>query len=163
MTRPTDKIEFYPSDTSRVSEALGLLVTAGDGWINLLPGVTDGAKERATVPGGPFALFGSRVPATTMCTLMPPKAKHRGNLGVTIGIMHPRGRLAAQQLKQVGEPIPDDWHVRQDNARRGLVVQATPNADAELIVQWAIRAGTALCAEDMTGSWQAIIYQPTKQ
>jgi hypothetical protein len=40
------------------------------------------------------------------------------------------------------------------------VVRATQGADEAAIISWAIRAGAALCREEMTGQWQAVAYLP---
>jgi hypothetical protein len=56
--------------------------------------------------------------------------------------------------------VPDGWRVRQDHARRGLLLQ-TPVAAAETeVVDWSVRAGTALCRAEMTGRWRAVVYLP---
>jgi hypothetical protein len=50
--------------------------------------------------------------------------------------------------------------VRQDHARRGLVVRTAQGASATEVVGWSVRAGTVLCQEEMTGRWQAVVYLP---
>ena len=56
--------------------------------------------------------------------------------------------------------MPDGWVVRQDHARRGLLVR-TPVAVAETdVLDWSVRAGTALCRAEMTGRWRAVVYLP---
>jgi hypothetical protein len=157
--RETDKFEFSPSADERVTNYLRHLNEAGDGWINLMPGVHVDEDRTPSIPG-PFALFTGRQPPVTMCTLVPPKPTKKGLEGVTIGLLHPTGNKAVARLAEAGVEMPDGWVVKQDHNRRGLLLSTPPGAPEYLIVEWAIRAGTALCREEMTGEWQAVVYLP---
>jgi hypothetical protein len=64
------------------------------------------------------------------------------------------------RLAEAGVPLPDGWVVRQDHNRRGLVVRALRDAPESEIIEWSVRAGAALCREEMTGEWQAVVYLP---
>ena len=158
--RTKEEFEFTPPDVDRVSAQLTRLVEAGDGWINLLPGVDMDDAQRPTAPTGLFGLFGNRQPPVTMATLMPPKPIRRATDGVTIGLLHPTGSKAIARLREAGVDLPTSWAMRQDHARRGLVVQAAVGTPEAEVINWALRAGTALCREEMTGRWQAVVYLP---
>jgi hypothetical protein len=160
--RDKDTFEFTPPAFERVTGYLHHMVEAGAGWINLLPGVdVDEEHHEATVAGpGIFALFTNRQAPVTMATLMPPKPIKRATEGVTIGLLHPTGNKSIARLRELGVALPEGWLVRQDHARRGLVVRATQGADEANTISWAIRAGAALCREKMTGQWQAVAYLP---
>jgi hypothetical protein len=158
--RQTETFEFVPPDVTRVAAYLETLSDAGDGWINLLPGVDLEDEDRPTAPTGLFGLFGNKEPPVTMGTLMPAKPARRQFDGVTVGLMHPRGPKVVGKLAAAGVFLPDGWAVRQDHARRGLVVRTTLGAPAAEVVGWSVRAGTALCQEEMTGRWQAVVYLP---
>ena len=83
--------------------------------------------------------------------------RHRG---VTVGIMHPTGGKAVARLAEAGVTLPEGWLVRQDHARRGLLVR-TPVAVSEAdVIAWCVRAGAALCRAEMTGRWRAVVYLP---
>lgn len=142
-----------------VVEQMARLADAEDGWINLLPGVDD---EEAVEPGRPSALpalFGSAQSPVTMGTWVPSRrGRHGGE--VTVGIVHPRGRHAVAQLSSMDIALPDGWHVRQDHARRGLIVLAPVTAPHADVLDWMLRAGAALAATPLTGSWQARVFQP---
>jgi hypothetical protein len=158
--REVDKFEFVPPAFDRVTGYLHHLTEAGEGWINLLPGVDTDEDDRQTMPPGIFALFSNRQPPVTMATIVPARPAKRGIEGVTVGLLHPTGSKAVARLDEAGAAVPRDWRVRQDHARRGLVLLTplgTPEAE---IIDWAIRAGTALCRRDMTGQWQAVVYLP---
>jgi hypothetical protein len=156
--RDIDTFEFTPPAFDRVRRYLHHLTEAGQGWINLLPGVT--VEEEATVSPSPFAIFFNRQPPVTMCTLMPPRPARRSTDGVTIGVMHPTGGRAIARLKDAGVDLPGGWAVTQDHARRGLLVRAAHGTAEADIIGWAIASGTALCREPMTGDWQAVVYLP---
>lgn len=157
--RETDKFEFSPSADERVTNYLRHFVEAGDGWINLMPGVHVDEERTPSIPG-PFAIFTGRQAPVSMCTLMPAKAAKKAFEGVTIGLLHPTGRKAVERLAEAGVTVPNGWVVKQDHNRRGLLLVTPPGTPAHEIVEWSIRAGTALCREEMTGEWQAVAYLP---
>jgi hypothetical protein len=158
--RDVDSFEFTPPAFDRVTGYLHHLTEAGQGWINLLPGVDADEDESQTVPPGLFSLFSSRQPPVTMATLMPARPSRRGIEGVTVGLLHPTGPKAVARLAEAGVPVPVDWRVRQDHPRRGLVLLSPVGASETGIIDWVIRAGTALCRREMTGQWQAVVYLP---
>jgi hypothetical protein len=152
-------VEFTPPEVTAVAAELGGLRVAGSGWINLMPGIDEEASD-VHPHAGLFAFFGSNAAPVTMTTLMPPKKDRSGTEGVTVGLMHPTGGKAVARLAEAGVTVPDGWVVRQDHARRGLLLR-TPVAVSELdVVAWSVRAGTALCRAEMTGRWRAVVYLP---
>ncbi len=158
--RETDTFDFTPPDLDRITGYLAHVTRAGGGWINLMPGVEVDDKGTTTVSAGLFSLFGNRQAPVTMTTLMPPPPSRQATEGVTIGLMHPTGGKAVARLAQAGVPVPDRWVVRQDHARRGLLIRVPHGAGEGDIVGWSLRAGAALCQEDLTGEWQAVVYLP---
>ena len=157
--RLTKTIEFTPAELDGVAAELAALRDAGDGWVNLLPGIAEGAVE-VEQPAGIFAFFGTRQPPVTMATVMPARLEQRHLEGMSVGLMHPTGGRAIARLAEAGVTVPDAWVVRQDHARRGLVLRTSPDARPADIVGWCVQAGTALCMTDMTGEWQAVVYLP---
>jgi hypothetical protein len=157
--RATMTIEFAPPDVAGVAHELGTLRDAGDGWINLLPGIDEDAVD-LDPPGGLFAFFGNRAPPVTMATVMPAKRDRRHAEGMTVGLMHPTGAKAVSRLAEAGIAVPDGWVVRQDHVRRGLVVRTPVGAREADVIAWCVRAGTALCRAEMTGRWRAVVYLP---
>jgi hypothetical protein len=156
--RQTKTIEFTPPDVDGVGKELAALREAGDGWLNLLPGVYDEADLNP--PAGLFAFFGTRQAPVTMATVMPARPDKRNVEGMSVGLMHPTGAKSIARLAEAGVRVPDGWVVRQDHPRRGLVLRTAPDAVAADIVSWCVQAGTALCMVDMTGQWQAVVYLP---
>ena len=158
--RQTETFEFTPPDVSRVAAYLDTLGEANDGWINLLPGIEDREDDPVASRSAFSLIFGAKQPPVTMGTLMPPKPNRAQFDGVTIGLLHPAGARAVRQLAELGVTVPDGWVVRQDHTRRGILIRTPVRSAATEIVSWTVRAGTALCREEMTGQWQAVVYLP---
>ena len=111
-------------------------------------------------PSGLFAFFGNSAPPVSMATVMPAKPERRDREGMTVGLMHPTGAKAVARLAEAGVSLPDGWVLRQDHVRRGLVARTPAEADETGVVEWCVRAGTALCRAEMTGRWRAVVYLP---
>jgi hypothetical protein len=156
--RRVEQFEFRPPATAAVLARMEELSEARDGWFNLLPGVPEEEVEPA--PGGIFSsLFSGTQAPVSMCTWMP-AGRGRRPAGQSIGILHPRGRFAASQLAALGVPVPSGWRVRQDHARRGLIVLPPGGTPASEVLDWMLRAGAALAVVPLTGTWQARVYLP---
>jgi hypothetical protein len=106
-------------------------------------------------------MFGSRLLPVTMTTLMPARLDRKARKGLTVGLMHPTGAKAVARLAEAGIALPDGWVVRQDHARRGLLLQCPVGVDGAEVIEWCIRAGTELCRAEMTGRWQAVVFLPS--
>jgi hypothetical protein len=156
--RETRTIEFTPPETGGVGDEVAALREAGDGWVNLMPGVVDDVDINP--PAGLFAFFGTRQPPVTMATVMPARLDKRNVEGMSVGLMHPTGAKTVARLAEAGVGVPDGWVLRQDHPRRGLVLRTAPDTVPADIVTWCVQAGTALCMADMTGQWQAVVYLP---
>jgi hypothetical protein len=160
MPRPVTEIVFTPADTSRVVGEMARLAVAHDGWVNLLPGVPGDEVEGPGKPTVFSTLFGGTASPVTMTTWLPAKAGRAGTGEATVGIMHPRGKRAVTQLSQMGIPLPEGWRVRQDHNRRGLILLAPEAFPLDALVDWILRAGAALATTELTGSWQARVFEP---
>lgn len=157
--RSVEEIEFDPSATAAVVDRMERLAEAGDGWVNLLPGVPEEEVEEAR-PTVFTALFGTAQAPVSMCTWMPPRAAGSAGGDQTLGIMHPRGRHAVSQLASMGVFVPAGWRVRQDHARRGLILHPPAATPCPVVLDWALRAGAALAVIPLTGRWKAQVYLP---
>ena len=159
--RETTTIEFTPPEAAGVEEALRRLRTAGSGWINLLPGIDEGAAA-VEQPAGLFAFFGTRRATCHDGDDHAGRKDRRDSEGLTVGLMHPTGAKAVARLAEVGggAAVPADWVVRQDHVRRGLVLRTPVHVAEADVIEWCIKAGTALCRADMTGRWRAVVYLP---
>lgn len=158
MARTVEKLQFRPGEADGILAAMATITQAGDGWINLLPGIdSDEAPPR---PTGLTAILAPRTPGAVMGTWTPQKQTRHSMKGATVGLIHPAGRFAARQLISLGAPVPSGWVVRQDNQRRGLIVVAPVDAPDREVLDWIVAAGTALCGLVMSGEWRADIYLP---
>ncbi len=157
--RRTKTIEFTPPEVAAVADALRPLRAAGSGWVNLMPGIDEDAGD-VHPRAGLFAFFGNQAAPVTMTTVMPPKKDRRHTEGLTVGLMHPTGGKAVARLAEAGVTVPEGWVVRQDHARRGLLVRTPAEVSEGDVIDWSVRAGAALCRAEMTGRWQAVLYLP---
>ncbi len=157
--RQKKTIEFTPPDIAAVADALRTLRAAGSGWVNLMPGIDEDASD-VHPRAGLFAFFGNNAAPVTMTTLMPPKKDRNETEGLTVGLMHPTGGKAVARLAEAGVEVPEGWVVRQDHARRGLLVRTPVDVTEPDVLTWSVRAGTALCRAEMTGRWRAVVYLP---
>jgi hypothetical protein len=157
--RSLEQLEFRPPVTAAVLERMRVLSDAHDGWINFLPGVPE--EEVEPPSRGIFStLFGSVQAPVSMCTWVPAGRGRTGSGEQTVGVLHPRGRYAVAQLGRLGVPVPSGWRVGQDHARRGLIVHPGPAVPPPDVLEWMLRAGAALTAVPLTGTWQAHVYLP---
>ena len=136
--RQKKTIEFTPPDVAAVAHELDALRAAGGGWVNLMPGIDEEASD-VHPRAGLFAFFGNNAAPVTMTTVMPPKKDRSDSDGLTVGIMHPTGSKAVERLAEAGVTVPEGWVVRQDHARRGLLLR-TPVAVTEPdVIDWSVR------------------------
>jgi hypothetical protein len=156
--RPVERVEFNPGEAGEVLEAMTTIERAGDGWVNLLPGIDP--DDAPPPPRGLTAILAPKTPGAVMATWAPQARARRSAQGATVGLLHSAGRFAARQLAGLGAPVPDGWIVRQDNPRRGLIVEAPADTPESDILEWMIAATTALCTLPLTGNWNAVIYLP---
>ncbi|HMD45019.1 MAG TPA: hypothetical protein VKG43_02585 [Acidimicrobiales bacterium] len=158
MRREVERFEFHPEETAAVCAAMDVLLQAGDGWINLLPGVVE---EDAPQPSaGFFAIFGQRSSGVAMATWMPPRATKRGPGSVSIGIMHSMGSRVLRPLAASGMALPAGWRVDQDHPRRGVIVLAPPYEHHDVELAWVLGAVSTLTTVRQTGDWQAEVHRP---
>jgi hypothetical protein len=160
VPRHVEQIIFTPDDTAKVIWEMERLTGARDGWINLLPGVPDDSVEGPGRPSVFSTLFGGTQSPVTMVSWFPAKPR-RGRPGeAKVSIMHPRGKRAVRQLAEMGLPLPEGWRVEQDHNRRGLIVLAPAGFPHDQLLAWALRAGAWLATTELTGSWQARVFEP---
>ncbi|MFZ0664511.1 MAG: hypothetical protein WAM97_02065 [Acidimicrobiales bacterium] len=156
--RQVQQIEFRPGEGADVIDAMDTITDAGDGWINLLPGVDP--DDAPPPPTGLMAILSPRFAGVTMGTWAPKSQSRSGIEGAKIGLLHTAGRFAARQLASFGIPVPEGWLIRQDNPRRGLILVASLDASNRDVLDWIVAAGTALCSLDTSGMWRADVYLP---
>jgi hypothetical protein len=156
--RPRERLEFKPTDPGEILSAMATISSAGEGWINLLPGID--SDDAPPPPTGIAAILAPRTPGAVMSTWAPPGSSHHQPHGATVGILHSAGRFAARQLVGLGAPVPEGWVIRQDNPRRGLIVVAPTGTTDQEVLDWTIAATTALCTLEISGDWLAEIFLP---
>jgi hypothetical protein len=158
VVREPEYVEFAPDDTAVVVERMRRLAADRDGWINFHPGVDDDS-ELPTVSIGLIGWLSARGPSVPEATWVPGEAKRKGVQRDSIGIQHPTGPKAKSTLADRGISIPEGWAVRADHPRRGLVLELPDGTDPDAIVDWLIRATTALSPKPLPPRWVGVVYR----
>lgn len=156
--RRVEELEFREGETDRLVDLLRQFSACHDGWANLQPVPPD---ESAPPPGRGLAIFFGAPPVTVpVCTWVAGTPARRGLRPDTLGIQHASGPRAVSRLASAGLPLPPGWRWRQDNPRRGLVVELPAGTDPSEAVGWLIAGGTRLCAVELDGRWRARVHHP---
>jgi hypothetical protein len=150
-------VEFNPDELTTIVASMARLSGAGDGWINLVPKMTEDDDRPTSL--GFLALFGGST-GITMCTWIPAGDDKRARNQATLGISHMTGRRAVAELGSLAIPVPETWFVEQDHPRRGLILRVPSDEPHEPVLVWALRAVTALSAPRPVRRWRADIYLP---
>jgi hypothetical protein len=155
-TREPRVIVFDESHPAPVAERMVALAAAGDGWINLSPGLD---VDLPPPPRSALAvIFGARGPMVPLATWAPAKGRNPA----TVGIQHGQGPRTIARLAEDGIALPEGWRRLQDHPKSGLVLATTPADDAAglgAVLAWLLRATGALCPVPRTGEWRAYCYE----
>jgi hypothetical protein len=147
---PPEQIDFLVDDRATVLARMEQLSERKKGWINLSPALDE--DEDPPPRSSTFGLFSGRGPDVPLCTWVPGPP-------VEVGIQHGAGAKAVAVLRDLGRPVPDPWRVTQDHSRRGLVVLIPDGTPDDQVLDWLLKAGTALASHlKLAGWWRAAIY-----
>ena len=143
-------IDFRPSDRAAVLARMDQLGKDANGWLNLKPALEE---DEPPPPPSLFGFLTAKGPEVPLCTWVPGQPEQ-------VGIQHPAGRKGAEVLRNLGVPVPDGWRVTQDHSRRGLVAVVPEGTAHETVLDWLLRAGTALAADLSLAGWcRAAVYE----
>ena len=155
MAQPPDTIEFDESQRTAVLAAMAE-VADGSGWVNVQPVVDpDDLPPRGSAL---FGIFSSRGPILPLCTWTPAGLSKR-EAYASLGVQHPTGTKAATRLADRGVAVDERWRVLRDSPKGGLVVAVPPDESLDILLNWLLRAGRALCPADNHGRWVALVYR----
>lgn len=162
--RGIEQIKFSPDELTRIVAWMTRLTAAEDGWINLVPRLSDDDDDDDERPTslGFFALLGGGAIGITMGTWIPPSHHpRRGLVWPSLGISQVTGRRAVAELNSLALPVPETWRIEQDHPRRGLILRLPPGEAPEKVLAWALRA-VALCTYRPIATWRADVHLPAK-
>ncbi|MGH9224068.1 MAG: hypothetical protein ACRD2W_09880 [Acidimicrobiales bacterium] len=151
-----DYVEFSAGETSAVLPVMAEMAESHRGWINFEPAVH--VEDVPPPRSGLFSLFSTRGPDVPLATWSPGEARKNRPEPAMVGILHPAGPQAKVKLADRGRPVPDGWVVMQDHSKKGLVVAVPPTVPHAEVVEWLLRATTALSLIPVTGTWRAAIH-----
>ncbi len=156
--RHVEEIQVPPDDLEPLLQRMRELAAAHDGWVNLQPAVRD--EDVPPPPRGLAILLGTPGPPVPVCTWVPGGAGRRGAAPDQIGVQHGLGGRVLATLAEGGCPLPAGWRWRQDNPRRGLVVELPEATSPEDVVAWLMGAARLLSTVELAGGWRAIVHHP---
>lgn len=159
VAAPSEIIEFLPGDASQVSDVvtrMNQIRRDRDGWINLQPAIDE---EDIPPPQTSLGrLFTARGPEVPLCSWVPGARKKTGVEPTSVGVQHASGPKAILRLREAGIEVPGGWRMLADHPRRGLVLAIPDEADPAFVLDWLVRAATALTRITLAGPWRAGIY-----
>jgi hypothetical protein len=154
-SRPLE-IEFSAHDDAALLAQMAEVVARGSGWINLQPVIDE---ENEPPAPGPFAFLGGSTHHVPTATWLPGARVGGGGVKpTTVGLQHAVGSRLKWRLGDLGVPLPEGWRITQDHPRRGLVAVVPPGVSDAEVVDWLLRAATAVCSVPMTGRWTASVH-----
>lgn len=156
--RDVEELELVPPEVGPLLDRMRTLAGAGRGWVNLQPGVPE--EEAPPPPRGLAVLLGSDAPPVPVCTWVPGRRTGRRPVPDQVGIQHGSGPGALRQLAAADVPLQPGWRWRQDNPRRGLVVELPAGTDPAVVLQWLFAATEVLTTVPLTGRWRALVHTP---
>ncbi|MDA8070634.1 MAG: hypothetical protein M0Z82_03310 [Actinomycetota bacterium] len=156
--RYVEEIELGDGGPGRLVDLLRRFAACHDGWANLQPLLPEGADLPPS--RGLAILFGAPPVTVPVCTWVAGRPTRRGLRPDALGIQHASGPRAVNRLASAGLPLLPGWRWRQDNPRRGLVVDLPAGTDPGEAVMWLLSAGTRLCALELDGRWRARVHHP---
>jgi hypothetical protein len=149
-------VPFRRDDPLVAAGLVAELAARGEGWANFAADLGEG--HPASVPGG---WFSGRGPHSPHATYVPPRRRRDGGRGpAQLGIEHAAGPKAARQLAEAGLAVPAGWRVRQDHAKRGLVLAVPPEVEAGPLVEWLLSAADRLAQVALADTWLAEVWEP---
>jgi hypothetical protein len=158
--RSIEQVHFGVDELTQVVARMTRLTSAEDGWINVIPKINDNDEKPTSL--GFLTLLGGGGPGVTMCTWVPAYHGRRGLMRPSLGITHVTGHRVFADLHRLAVAIPETWFVEQDHPRRGLVLRISSDEPHEQVLEWALRALSALNSPQLIRAWRADVYLPVE-
>jgi len=153
-----DVVEFTTTDTSELEARMQSLAELGRGWINIGPGLSPEDFSKLPPRSAFSKWISGRGPVVPMATWTPAAADGKAT-PVQIGISHGTGPNALPRMAEEGLELPAGWVKRQDHAKNGIVAEVPATATHAAVVDWLLRAITALSPRvDVGSDWIAETY-----
>jgi hypothetical protein len=126
-------------------------VASGKGWCNVIPAVTEEAKD-LTMNG--FGLWVSKgVTVASFVTAAPRQGVAQPS---SLGLLHTRGRLGRERIASLLNGAP--FVTRQDHNQRGLLLDVAPTTPSEQVLEVMCNLTSELCDYELTGTWRLDLF-----
>jgi hypothetical protein len=155
-SRPDGLVDFTTGERDVIVDVLRGLVDAGAGWVNIRPLVDE---DDLPPPPGLAAVFSAKGPPLPIGTWVFSRHRDGTPAASSIGIAHPAGTKVATRIVDAGLRPPPTWRGRQDNPRRGLVVEVPPDGDVAEGLDWLLRVLLELSPIALAGEWRAEVFR----
>lgn len=160
MARRTDVVHFLRTDPAELLGVLEQLDRDRDGWVNLQAVEADEESPDAQpARAGLFALVSGRGPRIPVGTWVPAERGGRRRDPDSVGLQHPGGVRAYQQLLAAGVVPPAGATVLSDHPRRGLVLALPEGAAPADVLAWILAASDTLAGRRLPDTWVALVHR----
>ncbi len=122
-------------------------VGSGKGWCNVIPIVTEDAKDLT------MSVFGLWVSSgVTVASFVTAPPRQGVASPSSLGLLHTRGRLGRDRISTLLSGAP--FTVHQDHNQRGLLLDVPSTAPATQVLDVMCALTSELCDFELTGSWR---------
>ncbi|MGD0056064.1 MAG: hypothetical protein ABSC34_11590 [Acidimicrobiales bacterium] len=126
-------------------------IAAGRGWCNVVPGVTEEAKDLTM---NVFGLWVSK--GVVVATFVTNRDRHGEAQPSSLGLLHTRGRLGRERIATLIGDAP--LRTRQDHNQRGLLLDVPPDVSARKVLDVMCTLTSSLCDYELTGTWRLDLF-----
>ena len=140
-----------------IAQHADVVVSAARSWVNLRPYFGEQFDEHIKQDPLMRRMFSARGHQVPHATWLPPYTKKRRSELATLGLIHPQGPKAIARLAAGGIVTPEDWIVKQDHSRRGIVLALPASVSSLQALTYLLDASEELCDLKLPGRWMADI------
>ncbi len=147
-------VNFFSHELDEILEHMARLNEVGDGksWMNLVPWVdADNLPETSLL----VKFFSAKGPEIPQATWVPASPKDPAS----VGLSHSAGRNAIRQLEEMGAVVPQDWNLKQDHTKRGLIFIVPDWEEPSTILDFMIQVSSMLAGVPTDTRWVADILE----
>ncbi|MGC1419013.1 MAG: hypothetical protein WA786_02680 [Acidimicrobiales bacterium] len=126
-------------------------VGSGKGWCNVVPIVTQDAKDLT------MSVFGLWVSSgVTVASFVTAPPRQGVASPSSLGLLHTRGRLGRDRISTLLNGAP--FTVRQDHNHRGLLLEVPSTAPTAQVLDVMCTLTSELCDYELTGTWRLDLF-----
>ncbi len=124
-------------------------------WMNVSPWVDENNLPEASLL---VKFFSARGPEIPLATWVPATQRTPASLGFS----HSAGKRAANQLVSVGLDFPENWLLKQDHTKRGLIFEIPEDELFAVVLDFMLHASSVLSGVPTDTRWVADILKQSR-